>query len=100
MAWAEGGRESRWPVGWAKRSVPTLQADRWVEMVGTARRTPLPTLTRTSLSLRHAFQKRLFRRLDRIGGSDMHPDAVEPQAEQPLLLVGAVEHPGQRELAL
>ena len=33
------------------------------------------------------------------GGADMHPDAVEPQAKQPLLLIGAVEHLGQRELA-
>jgi len=42
--------------------------------------------------LRHAFQKRFFRGLHRVGGSDVHPDAVEPQAEQPFLLVGAVEH--------
>src|SRR5256884_9994881 len=47
----------------------------------------------------HAFQKRLFRGLHRVGGSDMHPDAVEPEAEQPLLLVGAVEHFCQRKLA-
>jgi hypothetical protein len=26
----------------------------------------------------HALQKRLFGGLDRIGGSDMHPHAVEP----------------------
>ena len=31
--------------------------------------------------LRHAFQKRLFRGRDRVGGSDVHPDAVEPQPE-------------------
>ena len=49
--------------------------------------------------LRDAFQKRLFRRLHRVGGADMHPDAVEPQAEQPFLLVGAVEQLGQREFA-
>jgi hypothetical protein len=30
----------------------------------------------------------------------MHPDAVEPEAEQPFLLIGGVEHFGQRELAL
>ncbi len=27
----------------------------------------------------------------------MHPHAIQPQAEQPLLLVGAVEHLCQRE---
>src|SRR5690349_13176081 len=36
--------------------------------------------------LRHAFQKRVFRGLHRVGGSDMHPDAVQPQAKQALLL--------------
>ncbi len=44
-------------------------------------------------------RKASFRGVNRIGRSDMHPDAVEPQAEQPLLLVGAVEHLGQREFA-
>src|ERR1700709_1031144 len=29
----------------------------------------------------------------------MHPHAVEPQAEQSLLLIGGVEHPGQRKFA-
>ena len=29
----------------------------------------------------------------------MHPDAVEPQAKQPFLLVGAVEHFCQRKFA-
>src|SRR5580693_7932719 len=47
-----------------------------------------------------AGEKGLFRRADRVGGSNMHPDAVEPQAEQPLLLVGAVEHFRQRKVAL
>jgi hypothetical protein len=56
---------------------------------------PLPTLRDHGMRLRHAFQKCLFRGLDRVGGSDVHPDAVEPQPEQPLLLVGAVEHFGQ-----
>ena len=52
-----------------------------------------------SWALRHALQKRLFRGGDRVGGSDMHPDAVEAQAEQAFLLVGAVEHFCQREFA-
>ncbi len=42
--------------------------------------------------LDHALQQRVFRRLHRVGGSDMHPDAVEPQSKQTLLLVGAVEN--------
>src|SRR6202021_535258 len=41
--------------------------------------------------LRHAFQKRLFRGLDRIRGSDMHPDAIEPHPEQPLRFIGLVD---------
>src|SRR5205809_2181407 len=49
--------------------------------------------------LRHARQEGLFRRVHRVGGSDMHPHAIEPKAEQPLLLVGAIEHFGQRKLA-
>ena len=49
--------------------------------------------------LRHALEKGFFRRLDRVGGSDMHPHAVQPQAKQPLLLVGAIEHFRQREFA-
>src|SRR6266446_5473611 len=52
-----------------------------------------------SAELRHAFRERLFRRMNGVGRSDMHPDAVEPQAEQALLLICRVEHPGQRELA-
>ena len=40
----------------------------------------------------HAFQKRFFRGLHRVGGSDVHPDAVKPEAKQPFLFVGAVEH--------
>ena len=31
--------------------------------------------------LRHALQKRLFRGIDRFRGADMHPDAVEAEAE-------------------
>jgi len=37
-------------------------------------------------------RKALFRRFDRVGSSHMHPHAIQPQAEQPLLLVGAIEH--------
>ena len=47
---------------------------------------------RESLELGDAFEKSLFRRLDRVRGSHMHPHAIQPQAEQPLLLVGAIEH--------
>jgi hypothetical protein len=46
----------------------------------------------TRMRSRHALEKGLFRRMHRVGGSDMHPHAVEPQAEQPLLLVGGIEH--------
>src|ERR1700737_4287223 len=49
--------------------------------------------------LRDAFEEGLFRRLNRIWSSHMHPHAVEPQSKQPLLLVGGIEHPGQREFA-
>ena len=38
-----------------------------------------------------AGEKGLFRRVNRVGRTDMHPHAIEPQAEQPLLLVGAIE---------
>src|SRR5712691_13107937 len=48
--------------------------------------------------LRHAGEEGLFRRVHRVWGSDMHPYAIEPKAEQPLLLVGAIEHFGQRKL--
>src|ERR1700730_16592419 len=54
----------------------------------------------TPAESRNAFEKRLFRRGNRVGGSDMHPHAVEPHAEQPLLLVGPREHLGQRQFAL
>src|SRR5216684_8498514 len=54
----------------------------------------------TPAESRDAFEKRLFRRGNRVGSSDMHPHAVKPQAEQPLLLVGAIEHFCQRKLAL
>ena len=74
-------------VGWAKRSVPTIQDNGCGYVVGTLR-----FAHRTKYESGHTFQKRLFRGLHRVGGSDMHPDAVEPQAEQALLLVGAVEH--------
>src|SRR3984893_10888309 len=53
----------------------------------------------TPAESRNAFEKRLFRRGNRVGGSDMHPHAVEPEAEQALLLVGAIEHLGQRKFA-
>src|SRR5258708_34977552 len=49
--------------------------------------------------LSHAGEKRFFRRMHGVGGSDMHPYAVEPQAEQALLLIGVIEHPGQRKFA-
>jgi hypothetical protein len=49
--------------------------------------------------LRDAFEKSLFRRMHGVGGADMHPDAVHPQTEQALLLVGAVEHFRQRKVA-
>src|SRR5664279_4101311 len=49
--------------------------------------------------LRNAGEKGFFSGMNRIRGSNMHPDAVEAQAEQPLLLVGAVEQFGQREFA-
>src|SRR6267142_1630510 len=34
---------------------------------------------------RDAGKEGFFRRVDRVGGSDMHPHAIEPEAEQPLL---------------
>ena len=84
-------------VGRAKRSVPTnFRRIPVVRDGGHGARAP--SILRDP-DLRHAFQKRLFRGLDRVGGSDMHPDAVEPQAEQALLLIGAIEHFGQRKLA-
>src|SRR5581483_3528024 len=50
--------------------------------------------------LRHALQERLFGGGNGVRGSDMHPDAVEAQAEQALGFIGAVEHLRQREFAL
>ena len=73
--------------GWTKRSVchraSSIDHAVWV---------PAFAGTTVERGLRHTLQKRLFRGLHRVGGSDMHPDAVEPQAEQPLLFVGTVEH--------
>jgi hypothetical protein len=40
---------------------------------------------------RDASEKGLFRGMNGVGGSDMHPHAVQPQAEQPFLLVGRIE---------
>ena len=54
---------------------------------------------RNDEALGDAGEEGLFRRVHRVGGSNMHPHAVEPEAEQPLLLVGAIEHFGQRKLA-
>src|SRR5215813_5804111 len=50
--------------------------------------------------LGHALQKRFFGGVYGIGRADMHPDAVEAEPEQALLLIGGIEHPRQRELAL
>src|SRR5712672_637502 len=47
---------------------------------------------------RDAGEKGLFRGMNGVGGSDMHPHAVQPQAEQPFLLVGRIEQLCQREL--
>ena len=41
--------------------------------------------------LRHAGEKGFLSGTDRIGSADMHPDPVHAQAEQTLLLIGAVE---------
>lgn len=79
-------------VGWAKQSVPThfFDHERW----WARRRCAFadPTAPSSGLALRHALQKRLFRGVDGVGRADMHPDTVEAEAEQALLLIGAVEH--------
>ena len=45
-------------------------------------------------ALRDAGEEGLFRGVHGVGGSHMHPHAIEPKAEQPLLLVGAIEYFG------
>src|SRR5262245_38366444 len=96
MAWQEDGRESgsmSWP------STPFLHAvAKDVDTRDKPGHANPRAVVRQMLS--HTLQKRVFRRLDRVGSSDMHPHALQSEAEQALLLIGAVEHFGQRELAL
>src|SRR3954468_16638745 len=56
-------------------------------------------MTKAWMRSRDAGEKSLFRRVYRVGGSHVHPHAIQPQAEQPLLLVGAIEHFRQRKFA-
>src|SRR5712664_2612124 len=91
MAWAALRRES-----W--RSMPSFRGasktrTRNLEIPG-LRLTAHPGMTVESGD---AGEKSLFRRFDRVGSSHMHPHTIQPQAEQPLLLVGAIEHLCQRE---
>src|ERR1700736_1608091 len=99
MAWAAMGRESRenWcAVGRAKRKrAHHLKTNLFnCEPVGTAQER---LCSPYGMLLRDAGEKGLFRRVDRVGSSHMHPHAIQPQAEQPFLLVGAIEHFRQRK---
>src|ERR1700737_373032 len=99
MAWAAMGRESReswWAVGWARRK----HAHRFKRICSIA----CPWARRKSafcrscgMPLRDAGEEGLFRRVDGVRGSHMHPHAIQPQAEEPFLLVGAIEHFRQRK---
>src|ERR1700731_4659561 len=97
MAWAEAARESRSITpsfrGASKTRTRNLEIPRCA--IAHLRSACLAAHPGMTGGLRDAFEKGLFRRVHRVGGPDMHPDAVEPESKQPLLLVGAIEHLGQ-----
>src|SRR6266404_1304692 len=98
MAWAATGRESA-------RTAPSFRVE---DANPESRDSPMCNRTsgvcalrriRNDRESRDAGEKGLFRRAYRVGGSHMHPHAIQSQAEQPLLLVGAIKHFRQRKIA-